>query len=243
MELLFLFEPQTVWERWRYLVENFRLQSGGSFELIKPAFLVLAVFVSAWVLASARKRGLSWWAVALWTAGALLGPQVFAPLYLAFLLWRKPARIKPPHRLAWPALYLAVGLGWLGWGFYLEYQSLDARLARAQQFRLLTWHNSAARELRAALALEESPRTRNLLGQELAAAGRHEEAVTEFRAALQNAEPDELLPLRLGQSLDVINRPQDAAPQYLRFLQSPYCAAGNEEKCQWAQARLEALKK
>ena len=236
------FEPQTDWGRLLFLAENFGLRSGGSFELIRPFFLFVAVLLSALVLASARKRDLPWPTIILWTTGVLFVPQVFLPLYCAFLFWRGPRpKIKPPYRFALPWLFLLLGWGGLGWSFYRAYHTLDAQLARANQFRTFNWPNQSIYELRAALLREENPHTRNLLGQVLADAGRHEEAVKEFRVAAQNSEPDDLLPLRLAHSLDVENHTAEAAPEYRRFLQTAYCATATSDKCEAAALRLKAL--
>ena len=241
----FLLEPQTALGRWRYLITNFSPHSGGAFELIQPGLQILAVILSARVLAGARHRGFPWYIVILWTVGVLLWPQIGLPLYLAFLLWRAPTpgSIKPPYRFVLPLTYLLLCGVWLGWGFYRRYYTLEAYLSRAQQYSILTWHNQSAQELRQALTLEESPHTRNLLGQELAAAGHPEEAIAEFRRAQQNGEPDELLPLRLALALDVTNHTDEAAAEYRRFLQSPYCASGVGERCEAARGRLAAGKK
>jgi hypothetical protein len=239
-------EPGTRLEIVKYLAENFSFTSGGALELIRPAFVLLAACVSAWVLASARRRGLAWHAAAAWTAGALLWPQVVGPLYVAFLVWRAPvAKVRPAWRFMLPLLYLAATLGWFGWRFQREFYSLDARLARARQYRLYNWHERAADELRGALALEDDPHTRHLLGVELSKLGRYEEAVAELQNAASRGETDELLYLRLAQLLDELKRGAEAAPSYRAYLASPACQPPETapDFCALARKRLAALEK
>jgi hypothetical protein len=219
--LAFFLEPATVWERWRYFAENFSPHSGGSFELIHPAFLVLAALASALTLASARKRGLPWYATLFWTIGSLICPQVFAPLYVAFLLWFSPQTpaTRPPYRFLLPALYLCICLGWLGWRSYRAYYTLDAHLARANQYRISNWHQLAANELRAALAFEDSAHVRNLLGNELAAAGNWEESLQEFYLAGKLGDNSAELLFNQGNALWRLERKDEAKQVYEKFRQ------------------------
>lgn len=60
-----------------------QISAGTLFEMLRPAAFVLAVLLSAWVLADARRRGLRTYAVGAWTLLTLLSPPVVFPLYLA----------------------------------------------------------------------------------------------------------------------------------------------------------------
>jgi hypothetical protein len=104
------------------------------------------------------------------------------------MLWRK--KIGPPAkwRYALPLLYALVSLSAIGIFFYLDSRSVDAHLARATQAKLVDDANTAIREYRKALTLEDDPHTHKLLAIELANAGQLEEANLEFRIAEQGGE-------------------------------------------------------
>lgn len=133
---------------------------------------------------------------------------------------RRDSRRSPA---ALPLLYLAALLAAGALLFCRDYHSLDAHLARAADARLRGQRARAIAEYRAALRLEDSPHTRKLLGIELAAAARHEEAAREFRAALAGGEPDDALHFHLAQSLDLLGSEEEAADEYLAFARSRSC--------------------
>ena len=164
------------------------MPAGEFFDFIRPVVLLISALVSAWVLASARKRFPLYVAFA-WAAGTLFFPLIVAPVYLAvILLWRRPVHA-PRRRLLLPLAYGAVVIAALTLIFYFDRQSVDAHLARATQAKLVDDHATAIREYRRALALEDNPHTHKLLAIALANAGQVNEAVAEFRLAQQGGEP------------------------------------------------------
>lgn len=241
---------------------RWQISAGEFFELLRPAAFALAALASACVLASARRRGFALYAVALWTLGTLFFPLIILPLYLiarahARRRERTIATSNPTDeaatpeanvsckplkwRLALPALYALMIFSIGSLLFYLDYQSTDAHLARANQARLLNQRAKVIREYRAALRLEDNPHTHNLLGVELAADGRWEEALTEFRAAEQGGEPDEEIYLHIATALDALTRPNEATLEYQKFLNTPRCAQDNPyTQCEAARVRLQA---
>ena len=188
---------------------DWQLSAADLSEWLGPAAYALSALLSAWVLEDARRLRDSYplaFALAL-LAFAL--PPVVLPLYLAARLYKrketetagggetnaddeKRARTWRT-RLKRRALPLAYALALLAAGAFLyarDYRSFDARLARARSANLRGRYASAAAEYRAALRLREDAHTRKLLGMELLAAGRREEALVELRAAALAGEPD-----------------------------------------------------
>ena len=163
------------------------MSAGQLFDLIMPAAFALSALLSTWVLASARKRFQLLYAFAL-AIGTLFLPLIVFPIYLAIMLWRKKTGPPARWRYALPLLYLAVSLSVIGIFFYLDSRSVDAHLSRATQAKLVEDSNTAIREYRKALALEDDPHTHKLLAIELANAGHVEEAISEFRIAEQAGE-------------------------------------------------------
>ena len=163
------------------------MSAGQLFDLIMPAAFALSALLSTWVLASARKRFRLLYALVL-AIGTLFLPVIVLPIYFVIMLWTR--RVGPPARwrYALPLLYAAVSLSAIGIFFYLDSRSVDAHLARATQAKLVDDSNTAIREYRKALALEDDPHTHKLLAIELANAGHVEEAVSEFRIAEQGGE-------------------------------------------------------
>ena len=153
---------------------------------------------------------------------------------------RQPSR----WRLALlPLLYLATLAAPGAVYFYLDYESVDARLARAAQARLDGQPERVIHEYRAALAEEDDPHIHKLLGVELAHAGRTQEALAEFLAAERGGEPDELLSFRIAAALDALGRTTEATPQYQKFLQSRLCTAKLPDAfCGESKARLQAIR-
>ena len=163
------------------------MSAGQLFDLIMPAAFALSALLSTWVLASARKRFRLLVALGL-AIGTLFLPLIVFPIYLVIMLWRK--KVGPPARwrYALPLLYAAISLSMIGTFFYFDSRSVDAHLARATQAKLIEDSNTAIREYRQALAVEDDPHTHKLLAIELATAGYIDEAITEFRIADQAGE-------------------------------------------------------
>jgi tetratricopeptide (TPR) repeat protein len=237
-----------------------QISAGELFELMRPIAWVLSALVSAWVMASTRRQGFRPYAIILWTLSSLLLPLVVLPLYLIVKLrLRYHARdgraisdarqtgAAPDSRRAWtariwPALYLVVVLGLTALYFYRDYRSLDAHLWRANNAKLRGPHTKVIAEYRAALQLEDDPHTHKLLAIELAADGRAEEALTEFRAAERGGEPDPQLPYEMGLALDALGRERDALPEYKRYAGGPPCTqALPDTRCTTARARIAAI--
>jgi len=163
------------------------MPAGELFDLIRPAVLLVSALVSAWVLASARKRFPLYVAVA-WALGTLLLPLVVLPGYLSvILLWGRPVRARR-WRVLLPVAYGVVVVAAIGLYFYVDRQSVDAHLARAAEAKLVDDHARAVSEYRRALELEESPHTRKLLAMELEAAKQFAEAKIEFEKVLASTD-------------------------------------------------------
>jgi hypothetical protein len=158
------------------------MSAGELFELIMPFAYVVSALLSTWVFASARKRFRLHLAFTLALATLFL-PTVVFPLYLALIIWRKKGETPKRWRYSAPLLYAAIVLTAVGGYFYFDSRTVDAHLARATRARLVDDHNTAIREYRQALALEDNPHTHKLLAIELANAGHTSEADAEFRLA------------------------------------------------------------
>lgn len=227
-----------------------------------PAAFALSALASAWVLASARRYRFPVYATAAWALGALFFPLTILPLYLiARGVARRRERAARPDReegaanpatsakngpLRWrrslPIIYALVILSLGAINFYTNYYTVEAHLARANQARVKGHSEQAIKELRKALALEDSAHTHNLLANELAEAKRWEEAVAEFRRAEAMGEPDDDLPYNIAGALYALNRMAEAALEYQRFLKKNVCSQGLPyQKCEAARSRLEAI--
>ncbi|HEX8176724.1 MAG TPA: hypothetical protein VF543_16655 [Pyrinomonadaceae bacterium] len=235
-----------------------------------PVWFALSVLLSAWVLASARRRRFDAASVTLWAAGTLFFPLIILPLYLivrSYKLRREKELERseagsgseenadedngdaalenaPPLllRRSLPLVYLSVMLGLGGLYFYMDWRSPDAYHMRANQARVREQREQVITEYRAALKLEDDAHTHNLLGKELKAAGRYEEALAELRTAEQMLETDEELPLNIAESLDRLKRLDEAKAEYQRFLNGPLCTAmPHDRRCVFARGRLGAL--
>jgi hypothetical protein len=165
------------------------------FDLIMPAAFAVSAIVSAWVLASARKRFRLHYALAL-AIGTLFLPFVVFPIYLVIMMWRP--KIGPPRRWRYllPLLYAVIALSAIGAYFYFDSQSVDAHLARATRAKLVEDSTTAIHEYREALKREDDPHTHKLLAIELANAGFISEAIMEFQLAQQGGETCEPADLR-----------------------------------------------
>jgi tetratricopeptide (TPR) repeat protein len=120
--------------------------------------------------------------------GTLFLPVIVFPIYLAIMLWRN--KIGPPAkwRYALPILYATIALLSIGIFFYLDSRRADAHLARATQAKLVEDSQTAIREYRQALAVDDDPHIHKLLAIELANAGHVDDAISEFRIAEQGGE-------------------------------------------------------
>lgn len=163
------------------------MSAGELFDLVMPAAYVASALLSTWVLASARKRFQLYVAFALALATSFL-PVVVFPLYLAAIIWRRPDKPPPRWQYALPLLYAAILLSAIGLFVYFDGRTVDAHLARAARAKLVYDHNTAIKEYRQALTLEDDPHTHKLLAMELADAGYTSEAIEEFRLAEQGEE-------------------------------------------------------
>jgi tetratricopeptide (TPR) repeat protein len=236
-----------------------------------PVWFALSALLSAWVLASARRRRFDAAAVTLWTAGTLLFPLIILPLYLivrSYKLRREKEleqgeagnvyednadeesgnaareNVKPQRllRRSLPLIYLSVMLGLGALYFYMDWRSPDAYHMRANQARVREQREQVIAEYRAALKLEDDAHTHNLLGKELQAAGRYEEALAELRTAERMGEADEELPLNVAQSLDELKRLDEAKTEYERFLKGPLCdEMPHDRRCVLARGRVDVL--
>jgi tetratricopeptide (TPR) repeat protein len=201
------------------------MSAGGLFDMIRPAVIVLSALLSAWVFASARKRGFRVYFAALWAIATFLLTPVILPLYLVARLISQPAN-NPGHvrfRFVLPLLYLAILLSAIGLYFYRESQRADVHLARAVEAKVNGDRNGTITELQKALQVEDNPHTHKLLALEYLDLGFWSEALSEFRLAEAGGEPDDSISFRIGLIFDVLNSPKQANVEYDRFLQSNAC--------------------
>jgi tetratricopeptide (TPR) repeat protein len=215
------------------------MSAGEFFDLIRPVAVLISALISAWVLASARKRFPL--AAALgWTLGTLLLPLVVLPIYLAvLLLWRRPVR-RPPRRFVVPLIYGAVVIVAISVYFYVNNQSVDAHLARATEAKLNDDTAAAIREYRRALELEENPHTRKLLAIQLAQAGYLTDAISEFRLAQEGGEPDDTIHFDVGVLLQRLEQNGQARLEFQEFLLSPECMQF-DSRCDSARERIKTM--
>ncbi len=230
---------------------NFKLNmsAGELFDLIRPAVLLVAALVSAWVLASARRRGFRMHTAAAWALGTLLFPPIVFPIYLLVRFRRAIKGVNPtvtkkeiPFRFTLPLIYLLVVISLIAWTFYRDKNSVDAHLARASYARVSNDPSRAIQEYRHALTLEENAHTRKLLAIELSAEGSWTEALSEFRLAEKGGEPDESIPFRIAALLEAMNNLGQAKLEYERFLDTRVCTqAYPDNRCQSARAKVAEL--
>jgi hypothetical protein len=213
-----------------------QISAGELFEWLRPAAVVISVLLSTWVLASARRWRFRAVTSFAFSVATFLAPLIILPIYLIARTSKKrqtpPANSEsdplppgPPikFRLLLPLAYGAILFALIGTYFFRDSQSVDAHLARASQARVMNQNERAIREYRAALKVEDNPHTHKLLGIELAATAKWEEALSEFRKAEIGNEPDETLPFRIAQMLSALGRNEEAAPEYSHFLRSTLC--------------------
>jgi tetratricopeptide (TPR) repeat protein len=228
---------------------EWQISAGELFELMRPVAWAFSALISAFVFASARARGFRSYAIIAWTLGTLLFPFIILPLYLivrALSRGRdKPSKIfaaSPAWKRIWPVLYLVAVLSIIALFFYKDYRSLDAHLWRANNAKLRGPQEKVITEYRAALQIEDDAHTHKLLAIELAAAGRAEEALAEFRTAERKGEPDDRIPYYTATMLDTLHREAEAALEYKRFMDGPLCTqALPDANCATARARVQAI--
>jgi hypothetical protein len=216
---------------------------GQLFAALLPFACALAIICSTWVLADARRRRLTRYAIIAWTLGTLLLPCTVLPLYLLTRLWSKHSTQTQVgsfwSRHAPTLLYAFVVLLSAALYFVHDYRGRDARLARASDARLHGEHAHAAREYRAALKLMDDPHTHKLLGLELVALQQWPDALTELRAAERSGEPDAALPFHIAVALDALGRHDEAINEYQQFLAGALCnKVVPDARCARAQAHL-----
>lgn len=238
---------------------QWQISAAELFEFARPAAWALSAIISTCVLASARRRRFKSYSVAAWMLGTLFFPLIVLPLYLVVLIRRRrrereaqqtesaahdgePApSSRPVWRRSLPALYLILVLSTVATFFYLDYRSLDAHLWRANNAKLRGPHEKVIAEYRAALRLEDNAHTHKLLAIELAADGRSEEALAEFRTAERMGEPDAQIPYYMALALDSLGKKSEAAHEYNRFLNGPLCTqALPDANCATARTRFAA---
>lgn len=221
------------------MIPRLNMSAGEFFELIRPIVVAISILLSAWVLASARKRFSTLIAFA-WAIGMLLLPLVVLPVYLSMILiWRWPARSR---RWRWllPFAYGAILLA--GLGIFLNHESAtaDEYLARATRAKLIDDHITAISEYRHALTMEDNPHIHKLLAVELMQAGYLTEAVSEFRLAQQGGEPDDFIHYYLGLLFDRLNLKGQAKQEFESFLVSTTCTQ-EEGPCDESRERIRRL--
>lgn len=217
------------------------MSAGEFFELIRPIVAAISILLSAWTLASGRKRFSTPIAFA-WAIGTLVLPLVVLPVYLSvILIWQWPVRSR---RWRWllPLAYCAVLLAGLGVFLNHESASADDYLARATRAKLVDDHATAISEYRRALTIEDDPHIHKLLAVELMQAGYLTEAVSEFRLAEEGGEPDDFIHYYLGLLLDRLNLKGQAKQEFEDFLLSTTCTQ-DDPKCDEVRERIKRLER
>lgn len=199
------------------------MSAGEIFDLIRPAAIVLSIFLSTWILISARKRYPLHTAI-LWAGLALFLPVLVIPLYLvSLLLWQRQRAGSVRGRFIIPTIYLTGMLGIFAAHEYAQSRSVDSYLSAAAFAKVSSDHLTAIKAYRQALLLEDDPHTHKLLAMSLMEAGFYNEAVNEFRAAEVGGEPDDAIHLYLGDLLSKKNQKEESIKEYERFLTSKTC--------------------
>lgn len=217
------------------------MSAGELFELIRPIVGVISILLSAWVLASARKRFSNLLAF-VWAIGTLLLPLIVLPVYLCvILMWHWPRRSR---RVRWllPLAYAAVLLAGVWLVVRKESSSVDVYLANATQAKLIDDHATAISWYRRALEIENDPHIHKLLAVELMQVGYLSEAVSEFRLAEQGGEPDDSIHFYLGVLLAKLDQDGQARLEFEKFLLTPMCQSP-DRLCESARSRLETIEK
>jgi tetratricopeptide (TPR) repeat protein len=138
-------------------------------------------------------------------------------------------------RVVAPLAYAAVIFAGISLYLYLDYQGVDAHLARAAHAKLRGNRGETIEQYRQALELEDNPHIHKLLGIELANARYWTDALSEFRLAELGGEPDESIPYYIATLLVALNQPSQAALEYQKFLQAKMCTqALPDDRCELA---------
>jgi len=220
----------------------FRINVSGAelFELIRPAALMLWALLSTWVLVSALKRFALLTSI-LWAMATFFLPLIVGPLYVAVIIFRSRRNSHLRSRSRRWLFSLAYGLLLLtSIGVYLvrDRRSVDAYLARASQAKVKNDRAGAIREYRTALSIENNAHTHKLLAIELSDAGMLQEAVDEFRLAQSGEESDDSISYRIGELLEKMNRPGEAAKEYRKFVASEMCSRNERDsRCETAAVK------
>ena len=222
---------------------HLNISAGELFDLIRPAMLLVSALISTLVFASARKY-FSFLIALLWSLATFFLTPIVLPLYLIVLLIRRRTPASRP--LSWkfmaPLTYGLLITAGIGLYLYNEGRGVDVHLARAAQAKVRGNRAKTIAEYQAALAVEDDPHTRKLLGVELFEAGYRTEALSELRRAEQQGEPDDLLILRIASLLDGLNQKGQARLEYQRFLESSLCLdAATDKRCEEARIRVAEL--
>ena len=222
------------------MIRGVNISAGELFELIRPAVLILAAFLSTWVLWNARKR-FSFPIALLWAAATFLLTPIIFPFYLIVLIIRRGRSLS--RKVRWkflvPVVYGLLLLSGIALYLYNQNRGVDVHLARAAYAKLRGNHVAAIAQYRAALREEDDPHVRKLLGIELFEAGYWTEALGELRRADDAGERDDLVILRIASLLDAIGQPNQARLEYQRFLLSPLCAQPvPDRRCETARTAL-----
>ena len=123
---------------------------------------------------------------------------------------------------------------------YRAANTVDLHLARATQAKLAGNRTQVIREYKAALALDDNPHTRKLLGVELSDEGDWAAALSELRLADRSGEPDGSLPFRIARLLDALNEPNQALTEYKRFIDGETCRRETQSiECEVARQRVQ----
>jgi hypothetical protein len=218
-----------------------KISAGEFFDLIKPAMLVLSALFSTWIFANARKH-FSFVVALLWAVATFFLTPIVLPIYLIILLLRRGHEVNKNvrWRVVLPFAYGIVIAAGISLYLMNEGKGADAELARAAYAKLRGNRPETIAAYRAALREKDDPHTRKLLGVELYESGSWTEALGELRKAEQEGEPDDLLIMRIGRLLDVLNQPNQARLEYRRFLESGSCLQPlPDSQCESARRRMQ----
>jgi len=223
------------------------MSAGEFFDLIRPAVLIVSALLSTWVLVNARRKGFSIVSAFTWAIATALLPLVAFPLYLALgLVRRKTGSADRINRNLWstfllPSAYLILLFILIALSEFRAANQFDVHLAKATQAKLAGNRKQVIKEYEAALAIEDDPHTRKLLGIELSDDGDWTSALSELRLAERGGEPDISLPFRIARLLDVLNQPNQALLEYKRFIYSEACVKQlMDAECAAARQRVES---
>jgi tetratricopeptide (TPR) repeat protein len=215
------------------------MSAGELFDLVRPIVLLTSVIASTWVLASARKRFQLYLAL-LWAGATFFLPLVVLPLYIVVAIYKRRPKVDfMKARFTLPLLYLLLLLSGVLVYEYVSDRSVDAHLARASFARVNSDPSSAIQEYREALRLENNPHTHKLLALSLMEAGYLLEAITEFRTAELQGEPDDAIHYYLGILLERINMKWQSLEEFKKFSISETCLQ-TDSRCEVARQRVAA---